>query len=440
MANKKLGFNTAYSVVVANMIGVGVFTSLGFQLVDLHSYISILALWLFGGFLALNGSLCYAELSATYPKSGGEYNFIRQAFGDEVGFLSGWTSSIVGFAAPIAASAHAFSKYFLDVTHFNINPLYVSILIILIISIVNCISLAYSSKFQVLTTFAKIALLGLLIVGGLYVVFYAKPHAIGTSFLVVGDYKRELISPAFWVSLIYVSYAYSGWNASSYIIEDIENPKKVVPQSIMFGVTSVIIVYTLLNFVFILSSNPTSLVGREDFVFNVANNLFTINGALLISALIAFFLISTISALILIGPRVIQTISLDYPFFTFLVKNNNNGTPYRSILTQAFISIVILVTSSFDFIMSTMGLILSFFSTLAVVGLMVLRHKHPNIERPIKTPLYPLPAILFIGFNVWIMYYVVTIKPTQGIYSFIFLLVGTMLYYIAKFNNKRKTE
>ena len=110
MDKVKVGFNTAYSVVVANMIGVGVFTSLGFQLIGLQSYISITVLWLFGGFLALNGSFCYAELSAAYPKSGGEYNFLREAFGDRVGFLSGWTSSIVGFAAPIAAAAHAFSK------------------------------------------------------------------------------------------------------------------------------------------------------------------------------------------------------------------------------------------------------------------------------------------------------------------------------------------
>ena len=230
MEKPKVGFNTAYSVVIANMIGVGVFTSLGFQLVDLHSYISITAVWLFGGFLALNGSFCYAELSAAYPKSGGEYHFLRTAFGDRVGFLSGWASSIVGFAAPIAASAYAFSKYLLDVTRFNVNPLVFSILIIVIISIVNCISLSHSARLQVFTSFAKVILLILLIAFGFYSIFYLHADTIGTKNVIVGDYKKEMLSPAFWVSLIYVSYAYSGWNASSYIIDDIKNPKKTVSK------------------------------------------------------------------------------------------------------------------------------------------------------------------------------------------------------------------
>ena len=166
MDKVKVGFNTAYSVVVANMIGVGVFTSLGFQLIGLQSYISITVLWLFGGFLALNGSFCYAELSAAYPKSGGEYNFLREAFGDRVGFLSGWTSSIVGFAAPIAAAAHAFSKYFIDMSSFSINPIYISIPLILILTAVHCISLSHSSILQIFTSFSKILLLVLFIVIG----------------------------------------------------------------------------------------------------------------------------------------------------------------------------------------------------------------------------------------------------------------------------------
>jgi APA family basic amino acid/polyamine antiporter len=203
MERAKVGFNTAYSVVVANMIGVGVFTSLGFQLIGLHSYVSIVALWLFGGFLALNGSFCYAELSAAYPKSGGEYNFLREAFGDRIGFLSGWTSSIVGFAAPIAAAAHAFSKYFIDMSSLNINPIYISVPLILILTAIHCISLSHSSILQIFTSFSKILLLVLFIVIGLIAIFYSNHSAIGTNNLIVGDYKQEVISPAFWVSLIY---------------------------------------------------------------------------------------------------------------------------------------------------------------------------------------------------------------------------------------------
>ena len=436
MEKPKVGFNTAYSVVIANMIGVGVFTSLGFQLVGLHSYISITALWLFGGFLALNGSFCYAELSAAYPKSGGEYHFLRTAFGDRVGFLSGWASSIVGFAAPIAASAYAFSKYLLDVTRFNVHPLVISIFIIVVISIVNCISLSHSARLQVFTSFSKVVLLILLIAFGFYSIFYVHADTIGTKHVIVGDYATEMISPAFWVSLIYVSYAYSGWNASSYIIDDISNPKKTVPRSIFWGVLTVIAIYTLINLVFVLSSAPAEIIGKEDFVFFVANNLFSTYGGNIISLLIAFFLMSTISALILIGPRVIHAISKDYPFFSFFVKHTKNGIPLRSILTQAIISITILATSSFEFIITTMGLILCFFTTLTAVSTIVLRYKHPNIERPIKIPFYPLPPIIYAVFNLWIMYHVVSSKPEQALYSIVFILLGVIIYYFAK-NNKK---
>ena len=436
MEREKVGFNTAYSIVVANMIGVGVFTSLGFQLIDLHSYITIIALWLFGGFLALNGSFCYAELSAAYPKSGGEYNFLRRSLGNHIGFLSGWTSSIVGFAAPIAAAAHAFSKYFIDLSHFTIHPLFISIPLIVLITSVHCISLSHSSKLQIVTSFSKILLLVLFIIFGILSVYFFKtgnpPANIGTKFLVLGDYKKEIISPAFWVGLIYVSYAYSGWNASSYIIDDIKNPKKVIPKSILLGVLTVIVIYTLLNIVFILSSPPSEMIGKEDFVFNVANNLFTQSGAILISALISFFLISSISALLLVGPRVIHAISQDYPFFSFFAKSNKKGAPYRSVITQAIISIIILSTSSFEFIISTMGLILCFFTTLTAISLIILRFKHPNIERPIKVPFYPLPPILYAVFNIWIIYHVITSKPMEAIYSFIFLLIGAVIYFMAK--------
>jgi APA family basic amino acid/polyamine antiporter len=437
MDKVKVGFNTAYSVVVANMIGGGVFTSLGFQLIGLQSYISITVLWLFGGFLALNGSFCYAELSAAYPKSGGEYNFLREAFGDRVGFLSGWTSSIVGFAAPIAAAAHAFSKYFIDMSSLSINPIYISIPLILILTAFHCISLSHSSILQIFTSFSKILLLVLFIVIGFIAVFSSNQSSIGTTNLVVGNYKQEMLSPAFWISLIYVSYAYSGWNASSYIIDDIKNPQKVVPRSILFGVVSVIAIYTLLNIVFLLSSKQDQLAGKEDFVFDVAKNLFTKNGAILISSLISFFLISSIGALIMVGPRVIHTISQDYPFFSFFIKNNKNGIPYRSIITQSFIAILILSTSSFDFIISTMGLILCLFTTLTSIAVIILRYKSPKLERPIKVPLYPIPPILYAVFNIWIMYYVVTAKPEQAIYCLAFLLIGLLIYYLA---SKKKTS
>jgi len=430
MKNEKLGYLPAVSIVVANMVGVGVFTSLGFQLFDLHDYRSIVLIWLVGGVLALLGSFCYSELSSTFPKSGGEYHFLRLSFGNHVGFLSGWTSAILGFAAPIAAASHAFAKYFVNVIDTSINSLFISTILILAITLIHWFSITVGSRFQVYFTFGKISLLLFFIVAGFILTPAGIPVADSTGRPLLSSISDDLLNKGFWIGLIYVSYAYSGWNASAYMIDDIKNPTKNVPRSIISGTIIVLILYTLVNYIFLKSSPADQLVGKEDVAYVAADHIFGNRGAVIISSFISFFLISTISSMIIVGPRVIKRISEDYTILKFFAPNSSNNVPQKAILLQSFIALFILYTSSFDFIVTSIGFVLSIFTTLTAVGSIIMRVKQPNAVRPVKIPLYPITPLIYCFFNIWIMYFTVVNRPYHALAGLSFLLLGSLIYFI----------
>lgn len=431
MKNTKINFITSVSIVIANMIGVGVFTSLGYQLIDLNDYRAILLIWIVGGFLALLGSFCYAELSSTFQKSGGEYHFLRISFGNYTGFLSGWTSAIVGFAAPIAAAAHAFAKYFTNVVQLDIDPIFISASLIIMITFIHAFSIKVGSRFQVYFTIGKVLLMISFIVTGFVLSKGGLPVTTENGpALIADDLLGQLKSQGFWIGLIFVSYAYSGWNASAYMIEDIKNPTKNVPRSILFGTIIVAILYTLINYVFLESTPADLLRGKTDVAHESATSLLGSSGALIISSLISFFLISSISSMIIVGPRVIKRISEDYTVFKFFAKETKNNIPQRSLLLQSIISLLILFTSSFEFIITSIGFILTIFTTLTAFAVIIMRFKEPGMHRPLKTPLYPLTPLIYCGFNLWILYFTFQEKPIHVLTGLGFLVVGSLCYFI----------
>jgi APA family basic amino acid/polyamine antiporter len=432
MKVEKIGLLPAISIVIANMVGVGVFTSLGFQLIDIQDYRSILAIWLVGGLLALLGSFCYAELSAAFPKSGGEYHFLRLSLGNHVGFLSGWTSAILGFSAPISAAAHAFAKYFVNVIHTDIPPLFISASLIIGITLIHSISLNVGSKFQVYFTFGKIAIMIFFIVAGLILSNYSVPVLNSSGQLFAGDVFKDVKSQGFWIGLVFVSYAYSGWNATAYMIEDIKNPVKNVPLSIVIGTVIVIILYTFMNYVFLISAPVDELKGQEDVGYISARYIFGESGAIILSAFISFFLISTISSMIIVGPRVIKRIAQDYTAFDYFAKDTPKNIPLRALLLQSIISLVILISSSFEFIITSIGFILTVFTTLTALSVIIMRYKSPASTRPIVTPFYPLTSIVYCVFNFWIMYYTAVNRPQHVLSGIVFLIIGSGFYYFIK--------
>ena len=425
----KYNLTAAISIVIANMIGTGVFTSLGFQLFDLNNISSIAMLWILGGIIAVLGSFCYAELSSTFPRSGGEYHFLRLSFGKGVGFLSGWTSAIVGFAAPIAASAYAFAIYFSNVVSLNLPTEFVAIAIVIIVTIIHSLKIHIGAGVQVFFTTGKILLLVSFIIAGLLHSAQGLSNEVSSQLITSFD-PFDLTKSGFWISLIFVSYAYSGWNASAYIIDEIENPVRNVPRSIFTGTLLVTILYVLINVIFMLAAPISELKGKPEVAHAAAKFIFGPTGASIVSCMVSFFLISTIGSMIIVGPRVMKRMAGDYKEFNYFAKENANNVPVRAIILQSGIAILLLLTSSFEFIITAIGFILSIFTTLTAIGLIILRIKEPQALRSIKVPLYPLTPLLFVFFNLWTIGYLVKEKYWVVMAGFVFLLIGYIIYRI----------
>src|SRR6266571_1531419 len=237
---RTIGFLTACGIVIANIIGTGVFTSLGFQLVDIQSGFVLLMLWIVGGIAALCGALCYGELSAALPRSGGEYHFLSRIYHPALGFMAGMVSATVGFAAPIALTAIAFGRYFHGVFLFG-TPLGFSFAVVWVVALFHLGNLRVGSAFQNLWTLLKLLLIGALIGAGLLV---APKQPI--AFLPQPGDTISMLSGAFAVALVYVMYSYSGWNAATYITGEITRPEKTVPRALLIGTTIVMVLYVLL--------------------------------------------------------------------------------------------------------------------------------------------------------------------------------------------------
>ena len=251
----KIGLLTATSLVVANMIGTGVFTSLGFQVADMPSVFPLLSLWVVGGIISLCGALTYGELGAALPRSGGEYHLLTTIFHPMLGYLSGWISATLGFAAPTALAAIALGKY-TEVVFPEVPGTHLAALVVVLSSIIHSTTISIGSAFQNIFTIVKVLLIVLFIGTGFFVLD-PQPISIWPQ---AGDFQL-ITSGSFAVSLIYVSYAYTGWNVAIYIVGEIKQPFRNLPRSLFLGTLLVLILYVLLNFVFLYTVPMQDLAG-----------------------------------------------------------------------------------------------------------------------------------------------------------------------------------
>ncbi len=443
---RKIGILTATAIVAANMIGTGVFTSLGFQVFDLQTGFAIVALWLVGGIAALCGALSYGELSAAMPRSGGEYHLLSKIYHPAVGFLSGWVSVAVGFTAPIAAAAMAMGQYLsrvlvqTSIISAESQPTFVTVIALLgvtIVSIIHLLNVNTVSRFQIVFTTLKVSLIVILISCG-FILAKGQP----VSFLPTKASFDSIFTSGFAVSLVYVMYAYSGWNASIYVASDIKNPGRNLPLSLVLGTLIVILLYVPINAVFLYSSPIEQIKGQVDVGSIAATNIFGTTGGIIMGLLISFGLISAISSMIWAGPRVTQVMGEDIKILNFLSVKNKNGVPHISLYFQYAIVVVFILTSTFDSVINYIGFILSLSSLLTVLGIFVLRYKQPNLERPYKTWGYPVTPIIFLVVVGWMIFFVIKGKPIVSLAGVATLVVGLVLYYVNEVisNKDEKTE
>ncbi|MCB9348595.1 MAG: amino acid permease [Lewinellaceae bacterium] len=427
---RKIGWVSAAAIVVANMVGTGVFTSLGLQLQGLSSTWTIMLLWMIGGMVSLFGAFSYAELGTKLPRSGGEYYFLSRIYHPFIGYLSGWVSLTVGFAASVALAAMAMGAYIEKFAPFSAQT--VATGAIVLISMVHSVNIRQSSNFQ--NTFTALKLLLILF---FIIACFTLPSESGAMDIST-TWRADLSKPAFAVSLVYVIYAFSGWNAAAYIVEEIEEPARNLPRALIGGTLVVSLLYVLLQLAFLKQATIPQLRGKIEVGQVVAELMFGPAGGRLISFFIALFLISSISAMVWVGPRVVRAMANDYSIWRFMAEDNRNGIPVKAVWLQAGISIFMVATSYFEQVLLYSGFVLQLFTTAAVAGIFVMRWK--NGHSGYSSPGYPWVQLAFLGISLWIMVFLVYDHPRESLLGLANLGLGALSYWLSKAYGSSRTD
>ena len=417
---------TATAIVVADMVGVGVFTSLGFQVQAIPSGFSLLLLWVIGGAVALCGVFSYGELAAMFPRSSGEYNFLRQTYHPAVGFLAGWLSATVGFAAPVALAAMAFGEYAKAIVP-GAPPLALGLGVVWIVSLVGLRGLRQSSAFQMIWTILKVTLIVALLVAGFVL---AKPQPI--SFAPSAADPSLVISAPFAISLVFVMYSYSGWNAATYIAGEMRDPQRSLPRSLLVGTSIVIVLYVALNALFLYATPIDQLAGQIDVAVIAGKHIFGDLGGRIVGALICIGLVSSISAMMWIGPRVTTVMGEDMPILRVFARRSRSGVPTTAVLFQLVVATLMLFTQSFEAVLDFIQFSLLACSFLAVLGVIKLRITRPDLPRPYRAWGYPVTPLVFLSVTAFMMYYLVTQRPVQSLIGVLIMASGLAVYYLSR--------
>lgn len=432
--SSKFNQSTAIAIVVANMIGTGVFTSLGFQLIDIQSVFVLMMLWLVGGVTALCGALTYAELGANLPRSGGEYNFLGRIYHPAMGFVSGWISVSVGFAAPIALAAMTFGAYLSSVVSW-VNSGLAAALLILCLTCLHCYSRRASGQTQLVFTTIKVLLI---LAFCLLVLFFSGSRQPISLIPVSGD-AAVLTGGAFAVALIYVNYAYTGWNAATYILDELDAPQKKLPLVLFAGTIVVIVFYLMLNYLFLLVAPMDAMKGKIEVGLIASEYAFGQEAGRLMGLMLSALLISTVSAMLMAGPRVLQVIGQDFRIFRFLSITNRAGLPIAAIVCVALLAEILVLTSTFESILVFSGFVLATNTLFTVAGVFVMRAKGMSKPGAYRTFGYPFTPLIFLLLTLWTLIYILINRPQEGLSGLLIIAVGLLLYWLSlKFSEQSK--
>jgi APA family basic amino acid/polyamine antiporter len=435
MSTTKFKYTTVTAVVIANMVGTGVFTSLGFQLLDIQSGFPILMLWAVGGLIAVCGAMTYAELGAAMPRSGGEYNFLTRIYHPAAGFVSGWTSATIGFAGPSALAAITFAAYTTSILPGESAAWVEKLLavgLVIVLAVVHGSSRRTSGGTQVIFTILKVAVIVLFCVAAIVVVDNPQP----VRFLPSSGDGALMTSSVFAVSLIYVSYAYTGWNAATYLSSELEEPQKTLPGILLTGTLVVTVLYVGLNYAFLYTAPIDSMKGQLEIGFIAAEVAFGELGGQLTGLVLASLLISTVSAMTIAGPRVLQVIGEDFKALRFLAEKSEDGIPRRAIYIQAVLSIAFILSSSFESILVFAGFTLALNSLATVLGVFVLRIRQPDLPRPYRTFLFPVPPLIYLALTGWTLWFVLMNRPVEGLFGIGIIGSGLLVYFLSRMKSQ----
>jgi len=426
------GLSTATYVVIASMVGTGILVSPGYMMASLGNYPVIFALWALGGLLALCGALGVAELAAALPEAGGEYVYLREAYGPMPAFLSGWTSFFVGFAAPLAVAGYIAALYLLtpfgwadQETGHRVQI--VAAVIIVAITVPNLLGHRHSAWTQNLTTILKFGLFALLVV----LAFLFGRGQLGR--VAQGQPIREIDFGTAVTQLFYVMFAYSGWNAAGYLAGEVRNPGKTLPRSLLLGTGLVVILYLALNLVFAYAV-PLADVGFDNAerVPQIAvERMFGAKAAAVFSVLLGLTFLATVSAFIITGPRVYYAMATNGLFPSIARHVSSKGkVPTYAMLLQSACAIVILFVTDFQNLYQYAAVGLSLFALLFIAAVYVLRWRRPDMERPFRVPGYPIVPAVFMGVTLFMAVFAFKQWPKPSLFSLGSILLGIPVYYL----------
>jgi APA family basic amino acid/polyamine antiporter len=412
---------TATMLVVASMIGTGVFTTSGLLIRDLGSPVPVLAAWLLGGVLAACGAVSYGELGAALPRNGGEYQILSRIYHPAVGFAAGLVSLVVGFSAPLAASALAFGHY-LSALVPAISPGAAAMVLVVVAAVPHATHAQLGGWLQVAVTLLEIVVV---------VAFVAAGAARGDPSLLLAGGDRPLApigTPTFAVALVYVSFAYSGWNAAVYLAGEVQDPSRTVPRALLLGTSLVAVLYLALNAVFLSAAPPGELAGVVEIGHVAAVRLLGPRAGRGLSAIAALVLAAAVSAMLMAGPRVYERMGLDHPRLALLARRTRRGGPVFAVTLQAVLALAMIATSSFEALLLYIGFTLSLVAGLAVLGVFVLRRREPDLARPARAWGYPATPLVFVVLSAWMIVHAIAEKPASSWAGVATAIAGLALY------------
>jgi len=434
------GLSTSTYVVIASMVGTGILVSPGYMMASLKNYPVIFGLWALGGLLAICGALCVAELAAALPRAGGEYVYLREAYGPMPAFLSGWTSFFLGFSAPLAVAGYISALYLL--TPFGLDQKetghlvqIIAAVIIFAITLPNLIGLRHSAWTQDLTTILKV---------GMFVVFVVMAFLFGrgqVANVAEGQSIGEVQLGTAATQLFYVMFAYSGWNAASYLAGEVKNPAKILPRSLLLGTGLVIVLYLALNLVFAYAV-PLADVGfdnAERVPQLAVENLFGPRASSVFSVVLGLTFLATVSAFIITGPRIYYAMARDGLFPSIAERVSSKGrVPAYAMLLQSVCAVIILFVTDFQNLYKYASVGVSLFALFFVGAVYVLRWRRPDMERPFRVPVYPVVPAIFLAVILFTAVFAFIQWPKPSAYSLGSILLGIPIYYIWSFVRRRR--
>ena len=439
---RQLGVYSATALVVSNMIGSGIFTTTGYLAADLGTSSLVLGIWVFGAICSLAGAFCYSELGINFPSSGGEYVYLTEAYGPTWGFMTGWVSFFAGFSAPIALAALAVSAYlgyFFPALQFSAStPLFgkgdwefrfggaqmLAILIVAVFTAINCVGVKTTARVQNVLTATKVSVI---------LLFLAAGFAFGTGswdhFSVPAT--RTGTTPIFlqfFVSIFFTYLAYSGWNAATYVAEELKQPARTLPLSLAWGTALVAALFIGLNILFIYAVPLEKLKGEVAVGALAAKYLFGPAVAGAFSAAMALSLLATVNAMVTIGPRVYYAMAKNGAFFATAAKIHPRfHTPVVAILCQGLCTMVLTITPFINLVLF-IAFALNFFAVMSVASLFVFRKRAGWHKIRAVSFAWPLVPVFFILVGLAMTIVGLRLRPIVSSFALLLIVSGAILY------------